>query len=53
MYLAPWQIFASGCLAGAFFTLVVLIAIFARLIIYSGLRIEKEDEEEKRRNGEL
>lgn len=51
MYLAPWQVFASGCLAGAFFTLIILIAIFARLIIYSGLRIEKEEEKEDKENG--
>ena len=51
MYLAPWQIFASGCLAGAFFTLIVLILVLARVIINSGVRLEREDEKEERENG--
>lgn len=47
MYLAPWQIFASGCLAGAFFTLIVLIAILARVVIRSGVIIRDDEEDEK------
>ena len=27
MYLAPWQIFAGGCVCGALITLIVLVAI--------------------------
>lgn len=51
MYLAPWQIFASGCIAGAFFTLIILIAILARVVIYSGVRIEKDEKEENENGG--
>lgn len=51
MYLAPWQIFASGCIAGAFFTLIILIAILARVVIYSGVRIGKDEKEENENGG--
>ena len=47
MYLQPWQIFASGCICGIIISVIVLITIVLRIAYRSGVRIEKEDREEK------
>lgn len=41
MYLAPWQIFASGCVCGVLITLIVLIAVILGFARRSGVRVER------------
>ncbi len=51
MYLAPWQIFAFGCVCGVVITLIVLAIAIANMVMRSGVkveRIEKEEEEDER-----
>lgn len=43
MYLAPWQIFAGGCVCGALITLIVLIAIVVGIVRHSGVKVEHVD----------
>lgn len=51
MYLAPWQIFAFGCVCGVVITLIVLAIAIANMVMRSGVkveRVEKEEEEDER-----
>lgn len=43
MYLAPWQIFAMGCVCGVFISAVIIVIALLRLAFKSGVRIEKEE----------
>lgn len=43
MYLAPWQIFAGGCVCGALITLIVLIAIVVGIVKRSGVKVKHVD----------
>ena len=47
MYLAPWQIFAGGCVCGALITFIVLVAILIRIVTHAGVRVEKVKQEDK------
>ena len=44
MYLAPWQIFAGGCVCGIFISLTVLLIVVLRIAFKSGVKIEKEED---------
>ena len=46
MYLAPWQIFAMGCVCGALITFIILVTIFIRIVTHAGVRVEKVKKEE-------
>ena len=45
MYLAPWQIFAGGCVCGVFISVIVLVIVVLRIAFRSGVRIEREEKE--------
>ena len=45
MYLAPWQIFASGCVCGALITFIILVAIIVGLVRRSAVKVEHIKEE--------
>ena len=47
MYLQPWQIFFGGIICGIIISVIVLITIILRIAYRSGVRIEREDKEEK------
>ena len=51
MYLAPWQIFAFGCVCGVVITLIVLAIAIANMVMRSGVRVEKVEEEEDENGG--
>ena len=41
MYLAPWQIFAGGCVCGIFISLAVLLIVVLRIAFKSGVKVER------------
>ena len=45
MYLAPWQIFAIGCVCGVFITLLIMIFLIIHFVRRAGVNIEKEEED--------
>ena len=45
MYLAPWQIFAIGCVCGAFITVLVLGAVIIKAIKKLGVELEQEEKD--------
>ena len=47
MYLAPWQIFAFGCVCGVVITLIVLAIAIANMVMHSGVKVERIEEEEE------
>lgn len=46
MYLAPWQIFALGFVCGAVFAVIIAVIAIVRLVMNSGVRVEREEEHE-------
>lgn len=53
MYLQPWQIFAGGCVCGAFITLLGIIVFIVSSITHAGVRVEKLDKQEEDKDDEL
>ena len=47
MYLAPWQIFAFGCVCGVVITLIVLAIAIANMVMRSGVKVERVENEEE------
>ena len=45
MYLAPWQIFAGGCVVGALIAFITIFAIILKIMNIGGVRVEHADKE--------
>lgn len=43
MYLAPWQIFAIGCVCGVFISLLIMVFLIIQFVRKSGVNIEEEE----------
>lgn len=56
MYLAPWQVFAGGCVVGTLIALIVLTTIVIRIIGklgIGGVRISSSEDSEHRDSVDL
>ena len=46
MYLAPWQIFAGGCVVGALITFITIFAIILKIMNIGGVQVKQADKEQ-------